>query len=175
MEPRHYTRVRWFESSIFLVGVASVLFRSTFCWCCPWNCLSLVAWPSKSLDRPFGTDLCSISFDLPSVSENIYLPGLVFWHYHRSPLIHSPSFSGSWNDFIIWTILKIYDWLNYCIHCWLPSFYILCMLGNVSCGIWKMFGVVVLEKCKRYVSFICYFFVCESIQISLYLWGVSRT
>jgi len=39
--------------------------------------------------------LCSVSFDLPSASENISLPGLVSRHYHRSPLNHYLTFSGS--------------------------------------------------------------------------------
>jgi len=35
-------------------------------------------------------NLCSVSFNRPSASENISLPGLVSWHYHRSPLNHFP-------------------------------------------------------------------------------------
>jgi len=64
-------------------------------------------------------DFCSISFDLPSVSENISLPGLISWHYHQSLLNHSPTFSESWNYFITWTILNIYDWLI--THCLIMS------------------------------------------------------
>ena len=44
-------------------------------------------------------DLCSVSVDLPSASENISVPGLVELF---------PTFSGSWSDFIsiTWTTLK---------------------------------------------------------------------
>jgi len=40
-------------------------------------------------------DLCSISVDLPSASENISVPHLVPRHNHRSPLSHPLTFSGS--------------------------------------------------------------------------------
>jgi len=56
-------------------------------------------------------DRCSVSFNLLSASENISLPGLVYWHHRRSVLNHSPTFSGSWSDFITSTTLKIHDWL----------------------------------------------------------------
>jgi len=52
-----------------------------------------------------------VSVDLPSASENISVPGLVLWHYYRSPLNYFPTFSASWSDFITRTTLKSCDWL----------------------------------------------------------------
>jgi len=47
---------------------------------------SILTW---KVEIPYFT-ACSVSFYLPSVSENIVLPSLVYWHYHRFPLNHSP-------------------------------------------------------------------------------------
>jgi len=49
-----------------------------------------------------------------TASENVSVPGLVPWHYHRPPLHYSSVFSGSWNDFITRITLKIYDLLTDC-------------------------------------------------------------
>lgn len=50
--------------------------------------------------------LRSASFYFPSASENISIPGLISWHYHRSLLNHFPTFSGCWSDFITGSLLK---------------------------------------------------------------------
>ena len=54
-------------------------------------------------------DICPVSLDLPSASENISVPGLVPSHYHRFPSNYSPIVSGSRSDFITWTSLRIHD------------------------------------------------------------------
>ena len=47
-----------------------------------------VAW---RLEQSAGQwDLCPVSVDLPSASENISVPDLVPWHYHQSPLNYPP-------------------------------------------------------------------------------------
>ena len=49
----------------------------------------------------------------PSVSvwKHCY-SSLVPWRYHRSPLNYSPTFCGTWSDFITWATLKSHDWLT---------------------------------------------------------------
>jgi len=43
--------------------------------------------------------------------KNISVPDFIPRRYHWSPLNYSPTFSGSWSDFITWTTLKIH-WLT---------------------------------------------------------------
>jgi len=78
----------------------------------------------RLMEQPAGQrDICPVSVNLPSAFNNVSVPGLVPWHYRRSPENYSPApvdpgvilLLGSWatpkNTWLKW-ITWLIDWLT---------------------------------------------------------------
>ena len=118
--------VNWFVSPICLVDVPSALLGPIVCWYRPWNCLPSAAGPSRSPDPPSGT-ACRTMWPLPRLCQlsvgvwNIFVPGLVPWHYILIPSKLFPHLQ--------W-ILKWFYYLYHFKNTWLIECSFFCLPGT---------------------------------------------